>query len=76
MNVDLQVKNILVVVGSKQSENLCRRKGKGFLALYISQELVGPNLPHKWVIGKGNRLIFLYFNSMRGDTSLISDALE
>ena len=38
--------NILVVVGSKQSESLCHRKGKGSLAMSISQGLVGPNLIH------------------------------
>ena len=33
---------ILVRVGTEQSENLCRRKGKGSLAMKISQGLVGP----------------------------------
>ena len=33
---------ILVIVGTEQSENLCRRKGKGSLAMKISQGLVGP----------------------------------
>ena len=67
---------ILVVVGSKQSENLCHRKGKGFLAMSISQELVGPNRLLKRYAGKGKRLIFLYYTSMCGDASLVSDALE
>ena len=67
---------ILVVVGSKQSENLCHRKGKGFLAMTISQELVGPNQSLKRELGKGKRLIFLYFLSMCGNASLISDASE
>ena len=66
---------ILVVVGSEQSENLCHRKGKGFLAMSISQELVGPNLILKWIKGKGKRLIFLYYFSMCGNASLISDPL-
>jgi hypothetical protein len=64
---------ILVVVGSEQSENLCHRKGKGFLAMSISQELVGPNLFLNWIEGKGKRLIFLYYHDMRGNASLISD---
>ena len=41
--VDFMETRILVVVGSKQSENLCHRKGKGSLAMQISQGLVGPN---------------------------------
>jgi hypothetical protein len=68
--------NILVIVGSKQSENLCRRKGKGSLAMSISQGLVGPNPSRNRVRGKGKWLIFHYFFSMRGNTSLVSDALE
>ncbi len=35
--VDFVEMRILVVVGSKQSENLCHRKGKGSLTMYISQ---------------------------------------
>ena len=68
--------NILVVVGSEQSENLCHRKGKGSLAMSISQGLVGPNLSRNRVKGKGNRLIFLYHCSMRGDTGFVLDAWE
>ena len=68
--------NILVVVRSKQSENLCHRKGKGSLAMSISQGLVGPNLIRKRIKGKGKRLIFRYYFSIRGNTSLVSDALE
>ena len=37
---------ILVVVRSKQSENLCHRKGKGSLTMSISQGLVDPNCVH------------------------------
>ena len=66
---------LLVVVGSEQSENLCHRKGKGFLAMPISQELVGPNLILKRIMGKGKRLIFLYYHDMRGNASLISHPL-
>ncbi len=36
--------NILVVVGSEQSVNLCHRKGKGSLAMSVSQGLVDPNI--------------------------------
>ena len=35
--MDLIGTKILVVVGSKQSENLCHRKGKGSLTMKISQ---------------------------------------
>ena len=41
--VDFVGMRILVVVGSEQSENLCHRKGKGSLTMYISQGLVDPN---------------------------------
>ena len=68
--------NILVGVGSKHGENPCRRKGKGSLAMSISQGLVGPNLSPNGVKGKGKRLIFLYYLSIRGNTSLVSDASE
>ena len=68
--------NILVGVGSKQSENLCRRKGKGSLAMFVSQGLVGPNQIRNRIMGKGKRLIFRYCFSMRGNASLVSDALE
>jgi len=66
---------LLVIVGSEQGENPCRRKGKGSLAMLVSQGLVGPNPTLKRVRGKGKRLIFLYYTSMRGNTGLISDAL-
>ena len=66
--------NILVVVGTEQSENLCHRKGKGSLAMKFSQGLVGPNQALKRAMGKGNRLIFLYYYNICGDTSFISDA--
>ena len=35
--VDSVGMRILVIVGSKQSENLCHRKGKGSLTMQISQ---------------------------------------
>ena len=38
---------ILAVVGSKYSENLYHRKGKGSLAMFISQGLIDPNPSHK-----------------------------
>ncbi len=41
--VNLIEMKILVVVRSKQSENLCHRKGKGSLTMSISQGLVNPN---------------------------------
>jgi hypothetical protein len=39
--------NILAGVGSKYGENPYRRKGKGSLAMSISQGLVGPNPTRK-----------------------------
>ena len=68
--------NILVIVGSEQGENPCRRKGKGSLAMSISQGLVDPNFSRNGGKGKGKRLIFLYYCSMRGNTSFVSDSLE
>ena len=44
VNLDQLEMRILVVVGSKQSENLCRRRGKGSLTMSVSQGLVNPNL--------------------------------
>ena len=68
--------NILAVVGSQYGENPYRRKGKGSLAMSISQGLVGPNQSPNGVMGKGKWLIFHYYANMRGDTSFVSDALE
>ena len=42
--MDRTAENILVVVGSEQSESLCHRKGKGSLAMSFSQGVGGPNL--------------------------------
>ena len=46
---------ILAVVGSKQSENLCRWRGKGSLTMSISQGLVDPNCSHNMIYGKGKK---------------------
>ena len=51
--MDRAVMRILVVVGTEQSENLCHRKGKGFLAMEINQELVNPNQSLNKSFGKG-----------------------
>ena len=75
-DIDLIEMKILVVVRSKQSENLCHRKGKGSLTMSISQGSVSPNFVSNVYKGKGKGLIFPYCSSMRGNTSLISDALE
>ena len=75
-NMNLIEMRILVVVRSEHGENPCRRKGKGSLAMKVSQGLVDPNRLPSGSAGKGNRLIFLYYSSMRGNTSLIADALE
>ena len=47
---------ILAVVGSKQSENLCHRKGKGSLTMEINQGSVNPNLIHNMNLGKGKQV--------------------
>ena len=47
---------ILAVVGSKQSENLCHRKGKGSLTMSINQGLVNPNCSHNLRNGKGKQV--------------------
>ena len=44
---------ILVIVGSERRENRRHRKGKGFLAMQFSQELVDPNRAHKMMYEKG-----------------------
>ena len=44
---------ILVVVGSEQCENHCRRKGKGSSAMQFSRGLVAPNRAPNWCFGKG-----------------------
>ena len=49
--VDHVEMRILAVVGTKQCENHCHRKGKGFLAMKISQELVDSN----WSRNSSNR---------------------
>ena len=41
--VDLIGMNILVVVRPEQGANPCHRKGKGSLAMFVSQGLVDPN---------------------------------
>ena len=51
--VDHVEMRILVKVGIKQRENRCDRKGKGSLAMYISQGLVGPNRAPNRSSGKG-----------------------
>ena len=47
---------ILVRVGSEYCENQYHRKGKGFLAMQISQELVSPNPYHNMFMGKGKEV--------------------
>ena len=51
--VDLIVMRILVKVGTEYCKNQYHRKGKGSLAMQISQGLVEPNLSHKLDKGKG-----------------------
>ena len=50
---------ILGVVATKNGENPFRRKGTGFLALFISQELVGPNQERNPLLGKGKQVNIL-----------------
>ena len=47
---------MLVVVRTEQSENLCHRKGKGFLTMQISQGLVSPNFAHNMTQRKGRKV--------------------
>ncbi len=54
--MDLSGKKILVKVRAKQSEILCRRRGKGSLTIEFSQGLVDPNLAHKLSNGKGKKV--------------------
>jgi hypothetical protein len=51
--VDLIVMRILVKVGTEYCKNQYHRKGKGSLAMQISQGLVEPNPSHKLDWGKG-----------------------
>ena len=55
-DIDLIEMKILVIVRSEQSENLCRRKGKGSLTMTISQGLVSPNSNHKLTLRKGKKV--------------------
>jgi hypothetical protein len=54
--MDLIEKRMLAVVGSKQSESLCHRKGKGSLTTQIGQGLVDPNHAHNMSNGKGKQV--------------------
>ena len=47
---------ILAVVGSKYCENQYHRKGKGSLAMHVSQGLVDPNHNHNSMSGKGKQV--------------------
>ena len=51
--LDLLEMRILAIVGPEYCENQYRWKGKGFLAMQISQELVDPNRNCNSIIGKG-----------------------
>ena len=44
---------ILLVVAAKRGENPRRRKGKGFVAMIVSHELVGPKGSLKMATPKG-----------------------
>ncbi len=63
-DMDLVVMRILVGVGTEYCENQYHWKGKGSLAMQISQGLVEPNQIHKLDYGKGLRvnipLLFKY----------------
>ena len=54
--VDRVAMKILAVVGTEQGENPCHRKGKGSLAMQISQGLVGPKCPRNVRYTKGNQV--------------------
>jgi hypothetical protein len=74
--VDRMEMRILVKVGSEYRENRYHRKGKGSLAMQISQGVVDPNQAPNGAKGKGNRLIFLYYLCMRGNAMPTTDASE
>ena len=54
--VDLSKMKILAEVGAEKSEKLFHRKGKGSLAMSISQGLVDPNHVQKLNKGKGKQV--------------------
>ena len=47
-------------VAAKYGENPYRRRGKGSLAMFVSQGLVDPKVTLNRSYRKGNRLILLY----------------
>ena len=49
-------------VAAKNGENPFRRRGKGFLAMFVSQELADPKVVLNRNYRKGSRLIFLRQN--------------
>lgn len=51
--MDLPETRILAVVARKSGENPDRRRGKGFSAMFVSRELVDPNLNRNPDLGKG-----------------------
>lgn len=54
--MDRVAMKILAVVGTEWSENLHHRKGKGSLAMQISQGLVGPKSARNVTYSKGNQV--------------------
>ena len=52
---------ILVRVAAKNGENPFRRRGKGSLAMFVSQGLVDPKTSLNRSRRKGSRLIFLHY---------------
>lgn len=55
---------ILVRVVAKYGENPYRRRGKGSLAMFVSQGLVDPKVIFNLNYRMGNWLIFQYWNSL------------
>ena len=51
--MDLPETRILVVVATKLSENLSRRRNKGFSAMVVSGELGDPKATPNWELSKG-----------------------
>jgi hypothetical protein len=54
--VDLAGMKILGVVTAKSGENPDRRKDKGFSAMFVSRELVGPNSRPSGLARKGKQI--------------------
>ena len=67
---------ILVRVAAKYGENPYRRRGKGSLAMFVSQGLVDPKVSHKLSWSKGKQVNIPVHSEYTVTFGLISDALR